>query len=286
MGFVKKVKRVVIFFSLATMGFGLQACLETKSEESQKASGRRSLDCPDYFVEVQGNDFYGTHHFCAMVYEAKALHKETGVYSAYGCKTETEACVSGEEHALDIDEYKASAHWDHKPWVNISQEDAITACQSMGEGYDLITNDQWQTIARSIEKNKWNWDLFAGEGRQLSVGNANIGNVGEALNARNDNRCVTGPCGGGGAQRNWHEFRRSFRLSNKEFIWDISGNVAEWVKDRHISHDYGRHDYVSNFSHSEFTTTNPRSLTLDGVLGTPRKAKDQFGPEGGDLYLI
>lgn len=43
------------------------------------------------------------------------------------------------------------------PIADINQAEAIAACQSMGSGYHLITNNEWMTIARSIEANPTNW---------------------------------------------------------------------------------------------------------------------------------
>ena len=43
------------------------------------------------------------------------------------------------------------------PIADINQAEAIAACQSMGRGYHLITNNQWMTIGRSIEANPANW---------------------------------------------------------------------------------------------------------------------------------
>ena len=37
------------------------------------------------------------------------------------------------------------------PWVKISPGSAIFACAQLGSGYELITNEMWQTIARNIE---------------------------------------------------------------------------------------------------------------------------------------
>lgn len=43
------------------------------------------------------------------------------------------------------------------PIVDITQAAAIDACKSMGEGYHLITNNEWMTIARNIEATSQNW---------------------------------------------------------------------------------------------------------------------------------
>lgn len=43
------------------------------------------------------------------------------------------------------------------PIADISQQQAIDACKSMGAGYHLTTNNEWMTIARNIESNAKNW---------------------------------------------------------------------------------------------------------------------------------
>ena len=44
------------------------------------------------------------------------------------------------------------------PIADIIHTAAIAACQSMGAGYHLITNNEWMTIARNIEQQGDNWN--------------------------------------------------------------------------------------------------------------------------------
>jgi hypothetical protein len=39
----------------------------------------------------------------------------------------------------------------------MNQSEAIAACKSLGQGYHLVTNNEWMTIARNIESQGENW---------------------------------------------------------------------------------------------------------------------------------
>ena len=82
-----------------------------------------SFICPENFVGVPSLEGYTTNSFCVMKYEAKNNGSGNAISQAASL-----------------------------PWVSISRDDSITKCQAMGDaGYDLITNDEWQSIARNIE---------------------------------------------------------------------------------------------------------------------------------------
>ena len=68
-------------------------------------------------------------------------------------------CVAKYEMKKNNNSAKAEAISQKRgmPWTRITQGQAIKACQYMGEGYDLITNEEWQTVARHIEKVTANW---------------------------------------------------------------------------------------------------------------------------------
>jgi hypothetical protein len=87
------------------------------------------------------------------------------------------------------------------------------ACQS--QGWDLITNRQWMTIARQIEANPNNWiDGVVGSSQPtggLIIGNSNSG---VPLDGFNELSGLN---------------RRTFYLSTGEYVWDFSGNLWNWV---------------------------------------------------------
>ena len=108
--------------------------------------------CPTGYVRVPKNPDVGTYHdFCIAKYEM--------------------ANVSG----------VATSTSGQSPWVNISQTAAITACQNLGTGYDLILNAEWQAVARDVETaysggSYLNWTNGSqSSGNGLSEGNWNNG---------------------------------------------------------------------------------------------------------------
>ena len=163
------------------------------------------------------------------------------------------------------------------PWVNISRDDAVTKCSDIGSSYQLINNDQWQSIVRSIESVASNWD-----GQEISsLGGLNRGHSDNSpprvLEAHIDDRqgChgTEQICDSASV---WSTQRRTHVMLNGEAIWDIAGNAAEWIKDE-SSLSYGDDEYLSLISRDSHPLLNALS---EGGGSTSRKAKDQFGPRG------
>ena len=171
------------------------------------------------------------------------------------------------------------------PYGNITRDNSIIKCTEMGDGYDLITNDEWQSMVRNIELVESNWD----GGTIGSTGGLNQGHSDKLpdgpLEASDDdnNSCYrTGQVCTGSS---WYLQSRTHILSNGEIIWDVSGNVWEWVKDDNSDGDngvYGDNAYMSQVTRTSHTIA--RSLS-GGTTTTARVAKDQFGPSGDYLAL-
>ena len=121
--------------------------------------------CPSGYVLVPGNGLYGTSDFCVMKYEAKAERDSDQVIHSWGCDNDSVATTG------DADCTGVATNWvnalpqpstpvsvpEGRPWRKIDRAQAIAECQSLGAGYDLTTNDEWQTIARNIELVASNW---------------------------------------------------------------------------------------------------------------------------------
>lgn len=132
-----------------------------------------------------------------------------------------------------------------KPLSRVSYEEALELCQNNGSRYDLMRNDQWQTIARNIEQVAENW----AEGRSTPSDNntLNCGLFrGNPLPADedDDNDCASASCASG-----WDENRRTHWLNNGEKIWDMCGNLGEMMKDKYRE-DEAFEDFVYNFPRS------------------------------------
>ena len=152
-------------------------------------------DCPDGYVLVPGNESYYTpgrgEDFCVMKYAASE-EEDSNAVSRQGTL----------------------------PWVDIERAEADAACRANGEGYHLITNAEWMTIARDIEATPENWSGGSVGSGFLPRGNSNSN---AALASANDDD----PYHGIGATDWTH--KRTHTLSNGEVIWDMAGNVLQWV---------------------------------------------------------
>lgn len=159
--------------------------------------------CPDGYIGVAQLDPYTSRDFCVMKYEAKTSEdlSSRGLYNLPIVKAES----------------KAKGHLIRG--VFVTQSFAIKACTENGAGYNLINNNQWQTIARSIEMVAVNWeqkDIRIGGGNRLNIGNIS----GVSSESHEDNIDDT----------RWREFKRTHKLLNGEHIWDFSGNLIEIVQ--------------------------------------------------------
>ena len=144
------------------------------------------------------------------------------------------------------------------PWTNIIRGNgggdggAIDKCQAIGAGYDLISNAEWQTVARNIEAgqdgggNYLNWSNGSVSGSNY----LNMGNMGMDGNYYYDPGSSSGlaadldtnPCSGIPTHTNcatqsnsdW-AYKRTFELSNGNIVWDFAGNDYTWVKDTYTN---------------------------------------------------
>ena len=186
-------------------------------------------DDPEYFSEEEG--------FYVMKYEAKAYDTSTDSFVSDGCG---DGDCSTDDWADESVEPRSVAA--NKPWREISfNEDgaadpygAFQACEALNEvdgvggdyEFGLVTNREWMTVSRQVEQNSANW-VDTSDGSDASVGaeGAGIyrGNSGgfTALDINLDDE--PNAAGDDGQTERTHE------LANGEVVWDLSGNVRQWV---------------------------------------------------------
>ena len=206
-----------------------------------------TFSCPSQFISVPSMEGYTTHSFCVAKYEMRESNSGTAV-------------------SIPI----------RTPRTNLNRDKALLKCIEMGSNYDLITNDQWQSIARNIEQVPYNWgDGIFGSEQGLNRGHSDK-SPNNLLEASYNNResCI-------GTEQTcdaltWNEQRRIHKLSNQQIIWDFSGNANEWVKDLNDK-SYPPSSYmveVTNQTHPDQHRLSQGTTTIE------RSAKDQFGPSG------
>ena len=126
---------------------------------------------------------------------------------------------------------------DTTPWVDISQTEAFSACRTLNSEdndadidsdanedgtYALISNPEWMSIARNIELIDTNWEGGTVGTSCLKKGNAGL----------NDISCAGGIAHYDGPDPDFGPDRSrlaALTLSNNAEIWDLAGNVSEWV---------------------------------------------------------
>ena len=152
------------------------------------------------------------------------------------------------------------------PWVNISQTESITVCASLGAGYELITNEMWQTIARNIETAQsapgvyfnWSGDPPSPAGaNSLNRGNSNQG-AALASDSDDANGCIGITSNGNpddDCSSSWHVNKRTHTLSNGEVIWDLAGNVWGWTSSTLVNQ--GSDGYISQNPATDKTKWGP-----------------------------
>jgi hypothetical protein len=208
--------------------------VDVKSNANNSFSGftfdRQPFLCPAGYVGVPasgipqlGNQYASVNHtdgwlnvskdFCVMKYPAKQ--------GTLNGKTFAESRATG------------------TPWTNIERgiveiapNSAFEACKTAGPGIRLISNTQWQTMARNAESVPVNWSGGSVGSGSLFRGHTDntpsnpLENSSDDLNGYylTDNS-LTDSMGSGLEQRRTHV------LSNGEVVWDIGGNVAQWVSD-------------------------------------------------------
>ena len=220
---VCKNKRWEVTLNLAPLFAGADSSGKARFKARQSRSGpaacrevRSAFTCPAGYLPVPELKGYAK-SFCVMKYEAKLPDK---------------------------DDAKAVSVPEGLPLDNVSYNTAERLCRNIGIRYDLMSNEQWQTIARHIEAVDENW--FSGR-RSRTPGNyINCGvnrGASKPASANDADDCTRRSS----CKKNepFSYFKRThFLPGDNNIIWDFCGNVGEIMKDSN-SKKYSFNDQVS-----------------------------------------
>lgn len=158
------------------------------------------------FIPVPHNSSVGTtKDFCVMKYEAKNNGSGVAVSQAAG-----------------------------NPYVNLNIGASKTKCTDLNalngvsDKYDLISNPEWMTIARNAESVLSNFEAGV-----MARGWSNVSNT--AVAPFTGDGCVYNAGANNCESSGDLLYKRTLTLSNGEEIWDLSGNVWEWVDWSHTN---------------------------------------------------
>jgi formylglycine-generating enzyme required for sulfatase activity len=156
--------------------------------------------------------------FCVAKYEMKAEDSAGALYNG------------GVGEFAYIADPKPASRADGKPWVNINREQAQAECASLGAGFSLPLNAQWQALARNLEGVVDNW-VGGVAGTGIALKGHSDGFPPSALAAATDDALSFFETGNSATQEIGADQSRVFTTSRGDKIWDFAGNVREWVLD-------------------------------------------------------
>jgi hypothetical protein len=114
------------------------------------------------------------------------------------------------------------------PWVWITQTDALTACSNLGTNFQLISNNQWMTLASNIASTASNWSLGSVGSGAINRGHSDNSPASACAASSDDSfgwveTDCTAQNSGSSSQKRTHT------LSTGAVIWDVAGSVWEWT---------------------------------------------------------
>ena len=256
--------------------------------------------CPAGFVLVPGNILYGTGAFCAMKYEAKCANVAN---PAVGIESASSTSCAGKSYGIGNGTYKNSGAecscTGSREVVSTPSGYPITFIPLVGErgdnakaycaarGWHVMTNGEWMTIARDAEAVPANWCDKNGE----NCGNP-PGTAGKILangHKSGTSALVAGPdsapCFGTTKEADGSctgsSEKRTITLSNGRVLWDLAGNVWEWV-DMTVMRKDEPHSAVAGvvqtgWHTSDFAPGSSESVITDNGAG-PSLGYDAFRP--------
>jgi hypothetical protein len=244
--------------------------------------------CPEGFIKVPGDPNYSTGDFCLMKYDAKCSNTNPKCVTSEGVyKNDQPGCAcQGNFRAVST---AAGAPITYIPEDDGTAVSAKAYCQNAG--WHLVTNDEWMTVARNVEKVEANWcdrdgtkcGNFPGTPGKILVNGHNDSNPNRALPAATDDKpCFGTTSNGSNICGDKSSQKRTLTLSNGEIAWDLAGNVWQWIdakiarKNEPQSKTYGKPDY--RWQWSEFAPGAGLSvISSNGIL-----ADKDFRPSNPD----
>jgi hypothetical protein len=190
-----------------------------------------AVQCPAGYLPVLGISQLGTQDFCVMQTEARAWRDtntngifETTELDDDGCDTLACNVDWTSPGYLPVSPLPVLAD----PWRSVSAAVAKNACRALGPQFDLMSNREWITIARSAELIGANWSGGAPGSGRLVEGHTESSSTVEPIVDPADPYTGTGNDASQLPDLGWEQ-RRTLVIAPGVEIWDLPGHVQEWV---------------------------------------------------------
>ena len=257
-----------MFYANASNNYGTSSCSGTISV----SLSYDLASCPENFIPVPNNPNVGTYlDFCVMKYEAREVPVPNG---------------QGETMAASVETGTA--------YRNVSGDLAFSKCDDLntinGESnkYHLISNAEWMTIARNAESVQANWEnnrMSRGWAANTTYGSLWTNSI-PATSSTSSEKFNIGI--DSGDDEGDHLYKRTLTLTNGQEIWDLSGNIQEWVDwDKNIA-GINSGIQCNGTNYTEFTEAvcnlgSDYYKPLNGLLGSVNGVGKVYG--GGNFVL-
>ena len=157
-------------------------------------------------------------------------------------------------------------------------------CSSIGLGFHLITNDEWMTVGANAAAQTSNWSGGAVGSGKLYRGHSDNSPASTCAASTDDTLffvetdCTAKAAGGGEDDETTQ--KRIHNLSNGSIVWDLAGNVYNWVNyfndtDKPAAGgsftEYNTSPTTSTMPLSDLVPTNAVKSFWVGHLETPLK---------------
>jgi hypothetical protein len=233
----KKIIAGIIILLVIIGIFSLKSLAGKNSNNFVQPLGTTETEktCPSGFIKVPGNPDYSTQDFCLMKYDTKCSNTNPACVTKEGVyRNDLPGCAC--EGNFQVVSTPKGAPITYIPEDDGTLESAKAYCKN--SDWHLVTNNEWMTVARNIEQVEANWcnrdgtgcDNPPGTPGKILANGHNDDNPNYALTASTDDKPCFGTtsdgsntCGGRGSQK------RTLTLSNGEIVWDMAGNVWQWI---------------------------------------------------------
>ena len=235
---VKKNYKAIGFIASALIFLSFQNCSQV--DFASVDSSQSSLEnqvCPTNYVLIPTNPESNNEEFCVS-------------------KTEMSGSGLVAQSAL-------GGH----PRVNVSREEAIQLCENIGLNYTLMREKDWKVILNWIETNPLNYST-----NQVNRDNVALINTGHI---QGDRYIASIP--DQNLQTRWSPDRRIHFIVNEDVLWDISGNLSEWLRSENNKVVGGNYTQVDSNIRKLEVRSNSNADALIGFRCVYLQTPDQIG---------